>query len=102
MTKATRLLTLAVFAVALSFLTPDTGSALAQSTSTGEWKASTESQRHERKWDKHDDSDELDREESSDDVNKLHLSFERRTERGGRNNMGSNFDYSELQGLTRE
>lgn len=102
MTKATRLLTLAVFAAALSFLTPDAGSALAQSTVTGEWKASTETQRREKKWDKDDDSDEPEWDDKSDNVNKLHLSFERRTERGGRNNMGSNYEYSELQGLTRE
>jgi hypothetical protein len=106
MTKATRPLLLAVFAIALSFLTPDTGSALAQGTLTGEWKASTESQKHDRKWDKpgrsSEDSDETDEAERSENVNKLYLSFERRTERGGRSNMGSNYDYSELQGLTRE
>jgi hypothetical protein len=102
MTKATRPLLLAVFAIALSFLTPDTGSALAQGTLTGEWKASVESQKRERKWEKHDDSDESDEAERSENVNKLYLSFERRTERGGRSNMGSNYDYSELQGLTRE
>ncbi|HVF66270.1 MAG TPA: hypothetical protein VM914_01310 [Pyrinomonadaceae bacterium] len=102
MTKATRLLTLAVFAIVLSFLTPDTGSALAQSTLTGDWKASTESQKREKKWEKHDDSDESESPEKAENVNKLYLSFERRTERGGRSNMGSNYDYSELQGLTRE
>jgi hypothetical protein len=102
MTKATRPLLLAVFAIALSFLTPDTGSALAQGTLAGEWKASTESQKREKKWEKHDDSDESESPERSGNVNKLYLSFERRTERGGRSNMGSNYDYSELQGLTRE
>lgn len=102
MKNAARLLTLAVFAVALSFLTPDTGSALAQSTSTGEWKASTEAQRREKKWEKQDDSDESEWDDKADDANKLQLSFERRTERGGHHNMGSNYDYSELQGLTRE
>lgn len=102
MTKATRLLTLAVFAIALSFLTPDTGAALAQSTLTGEWKASTESQRREKKWEKSDDSGEPGWDDKAENANKLHLSFERRTERGGHNNMGSNYDYSELQGLTRE
>ena len=105
MTKRTRLLLLAAFALALSFLTPDTGTALAQGTLTGEWKASVDSHKPERKWDKRDkseDSDEPDEAERSDDARKLYLSFERRTERGGRSNMGSNYDYSELQGLTRE
>lgn len=105
MTKGTRLILLAVFALALAFLTPDTGSALAQGTLTGEWKASTDSRKHDRKWDKSDgseDSDEAEEFDKSDNVQRLQLSFERRTERGGRNNMGSNYDYSELQGLTRE
>lgn len=102
MKNVTRPILLAVFAIALSFLTPGTGSALAQSALTGDWRASTEAERRERKWDKHDDSDEQDEAERAEDANKLHLSFERRTERGGRNNMGSNYDYSELQGLTRE
>jgi len=105
MTKSTRLLLLAVFAVALSFLTPDAGAAFAQGTLTGEWKASTESQKREKKWEKYDDSGEQDaaeRAERAENVNRLYLSFERRTERGGRSQMGSNYDYSELQGLTRE
>ncbi|HEV2835830.1 MAG TPA: hypothetical protein VGW58_10960 [Pyrinomonadaceae bacterium] len=38
----------------------------------------------------------------SKDDSKLHLSFERRSERGHRNQMGQNFDFAELQGLTRE
>jgi hypothetical protein len=31
---------------------------------------------------------------------KIHVSFERRTEKGGRNQMGQSYDYSELQGLS--
>lgn len=33
---------------------------------------------------------------------KIHLSFEMRTEKGGRNQHGSSFAYSDLQGLTRD
>lgn len=33
---------------------------------------------------------------------KIYLSFERRTARGGRNQNGSNYEYSDLEGLTRE
>lgn len=33
---------------------------------------------------------------------KIYLSFERRTERGGRNQHGSNFDYNDLQGISRD
>jgi len=56
---------------------------VAQTAVTGEWKSEN--------W-----SDKRDR-----DDNKIHLSFERRTE-NGRNNHGSSFAFSELQGLTRE
>jgi hypothetical protein len=54
--------------------------AAAQAALTGEWTAS------------------LDKDESG----KLHLSLERRTERGERNNMGTNFDFADFRGLTRE
>ena len=56
--------------------------AAAQGTLTGEWKASTKS-------------------EESEGSDKIHLSFERRTERGGRSQMGQSYAYAELQGLTR-
>ena len=52
----------------------------AQNVLTGDWTAST-------------------KEENAD---KIHLSFEMRTEKGGRNQHGSSFLYSDLQGLTRE
>jgi hypothetical protein len=53
---------------------------VAQNAITGEWTAST-------------------KEEKPD---KIQLSFEIRTEKGGRNQHGSGFAYSDLQGLTRE
>ena len=34
--------------------------------------------------------------------NKINLSFERKSEKGGRNQMGQTFDFADLQGLTRE
>ena len=52
----------------------------AQNVLTGDWTAST-------------------KEENAD---KIHLSFEMRTEKGGRNQHGSSFLYSDLQGLTRD
>src|SRR6185436_295132 len=54
-------------------------STLAQKTITGEWTASTKSEQ-----------------------NKLQLNFERRTSRGNRNQMGQSYDFSDLQGLSRE
>lgn len=55
------------------------GMVLAQNVITGEWTA-------EAKKEKGD---------------KIHLSFERRTERGGRNQHGSSYAYTDLQGLNR-
>ncbi len=55
------------------------GVVLGQEPITGEWTAEA-------------------RKEKGD---KIHLSFERRTERGGRNQHGSSFSYSDLQGLNR-
>lgn len=52
----------------------------AQSALTGEWTASI-------------------KEKSPD---KIHISFERRTANGGRNQNGSSYAFSDLQGLTRE
>jgi hypothetical protein len=51
----------------------------AQRTLTGEWKASVK-----------------------EDPNKINLHLERRTESGNRNQMGQTYDFSELQGLSRE
>jgi len=53
--------------------------AIAQNTTSGVWTATL-----------------------SKDDSKIHLSLERRTEKSGKNQMGHDFDFSELQGLTRE
>jgi hypothetical protein len=55
---------------------------VAQTAITGEWKSDNRS-------------------EKQDKDGKIHLSFERRTD-NGRNQHGSSFSYSELQGLSRE
>jgi len=54
-------------------------STLAQKTLTGEWTASTNGEQ-----------------------NKLQLNFERHTSRGNRNQMGQSYEFSDLQGLSRE
>ena len=99
MKKSAQLLLLAVFVLALSYMTPDSGAALAQTSLTGEWKASVDAGKSD-KWKKSDESDESGWDDKAEKGDRLHLSFERRTEKGGRSNMGSNYDYSELQGLT--
>jgi hypothetical protein len=53
--------------------------AVAQNVLTGNWTASLE-----------------------DDSSKINLNFERRTERGSRNQMGQTYDFADLQGLSRE
>ena len=54
---------------------------VAQNVVTGEWRADSK---------------------DADGPDKIQLSFEIRTEKGGRNQHGSSFAYSDLQGLTRE
>jgi len=53
---------------------------VAQTTLTGDWKARLD----------------------SDKPNKIYLSFERRTEKGGRNQNGSTYDFKDLQNLSIE
>jgi hypothetical protein len=53
---------------------------VAQTAITGDWKAETK----------------------NDEPDKINLSFERRAEKGGHYQNGSTFEYSDLQGLTRE
>lgn len=65
--------------LALVVLTAGSSVTRAQRSLSGQWNASTKSE-----------------------TNKLQLNFETRTERGAHNQMGHTFEYSELQGLTRE
>jgi hypothetical protein len=60
-------------------VTPSMPHVLAQSTTTGQWSASL-----------------------NKDNSKVHLNLERRTQRGGRSQMGESYDFAELQGLNRE
>lgn len=53
----------------------------AQTVLTGDWRAEVKSEKN---------------------TDKIYLSFERRTARAGKNQHGSNFNYSDLQGLSRE
>jgi hypothetical protein len=57
----------------------DPASVTAQNAMTGEWSASL-----------------------SKDSTKINLNFERRTDKSGRHQMGQTYEFSELQGLTRE
>jgi hypothetical protein len=79
MPKAIRILMRSVFSLAFIVLIADPQAVFAQNVLTGEWKASVK----------------------TGEADKVHLSLERRTEKGGRNQMGSDYDFSELQGLSR-
>ena len=66
--------------VSLAFMVLVAGSnVMAQNVMTGDWKASLQ-----------------------DDSTKINLNFERRTKKGGRNQMGQTYDFADLQGLSRE
>jgi hypothetical protein len=79
------MLTRFAFILALVVSAAGYSPAAAQATLTGEWTAKVKS--------------ETARPEEAD---KIHLSFERRTERGHKSQMGSSYAYNELQGLTRQ
>lgn len=74
--RRTTLFGLASLAILFFF---GSGIVLAQTQITGEWTAEAR--------------------KGKDD--KIHLSFERRTEKGGRNQNGSSYEFSDLQGLNR-
>ena len=80
MREAMPVLMRAVYSLAFVVLVAGAEAAVAQGALTGDWTASTKT-------------------EESDKIN---LSFERRTERGGRSQMGSTYAYADLQGLSRE
>ena len=85
-----RTLTRAFFTLALiAFALGSNATTRAQSTLTGEWTASVVQEKSEKSW----------KTRKGDGLN---LNLERRTDRGGHSNMGQTYDFSELQGLTRE
>ena len=87
---------LAIFTVILlSFVLCVPPPQSAQTVLTGTWKANDNNWNWNRKnKDKDDDQDK-------DDVDKVHLTFHRENQNGNWTN-GSSFDYSDLQGLTKE
>src|SRR5688572_10592159 len=72
-------LCLVVSLVFTGLITASLVTAQPQAPLTGEWTASL----------------------SKDDSSKVHLNFERRSEKGGKNQMGQSYDLSDLQGLSR-
>lgn len=99
-----RLLARTALALSLFVMVAGTRAALAQETLTGTWTGSLGGEKFGpkfgKKWEKADDDDAA--EDKVEQRDGLHLSLERRTERGNRNQMGQTFDFSELQGITRE
>ena len=80
MTKKLRNVTFSIFSLAVIVLVFGKYVIVAQNVVSGEWTAKTNA-------------------EKSD---KLYLSFERRSAKGGRNQMGQSYEFADLQGLSRE
>ncbi|MFM9904602.1 MAG: hypothetical protein ACKVQJ_08540 [Pyrinomonadaceae bacterium] len=75
---------------------------VAQTTVTGTWTANIRSSKPVKvDKNKDDDDDNWNDKQGRDDPNKIHISFERRTARGSNQN-GNSYNYSDLQGLTKE
>ncbi len=75
---------------------------VAQNSVTGTWKSEPWSNKNSDAHRDADDGDPLDISILKKDENKLQLSFSRNSSGRNRNQFGAGFDYSELQGLTRE
>src|SRR5215208_1838006 len=98
-----RIWTRTALALALFVLAAGTRAVLAQDTLTGTWTASIGGEKFGPKFGKkYEKDDEPDWQKEGGKADGLHLSLERRTERGGRSQMGQTFDFAELQGITRE
>lgn len=80
MSRNIQLLIRSVFSFAFIVLVFGSYVIVAQTTLSGDWKASVDTK----------------------NVDKIYISFERRTGKDNHNQMGSTFEYSALQGLTRE
>ena len=99
-----RIWTRTALALALLILAAGSRAALAQDTLTGTWTASVGDEGRGPKFGRKlaEKADENDWQKEGGKRDGLHLSLERRTERGGRSQMGQTFDFAELQGITRE
>ena len=79
-----------------------TSAAFAQEAVTGTWRADANKQFKPGKWDKADKEDRDDREEEQLKGDRIYLSFERATAKGGRNQNGNTYLFSDLQGLSKQ
>jgi hypothetical protein len=80
MSRAAQILMRSALSLTFIFFVAGPQVAAAQDALTGQWKASVK----------------------VEEPDKIHLSFERRAEKGGRNRMGTDYDFAQLQGLSRE
>jgi hypothetical protein len=98
MAKNFRILFRPVCMLALIALAVGCHAAHAQSVLTGDWTASVV----QEKSDKSERSEKSDKSWKSEKSDGLNLSFERRTDGDGHSRMSQTYDFSELQGLSRE
>ena len=80
MSKLARILVRSAVSVMFILLVAGSEPILAQNALTGDWKASVETDKNDR----------------------IHLSFERRSDKGDRHQMGQTYNFADLQGLSRE
>jgi hypothetical protein len=100
-----RIWTRTALALSLLVLAAGARAALAQGTLTGTWEASVGGKNADKKSGKKFEKlgERAEEEKARERRDGLHLSLERRNEGGrGQTQMGQTFDFSELQGLTRE
>lgn len=100
-----RWLTRSALALSLFVLVAGSRAARGQDILTGTWTGSVGDEKHGQKLGKKfEKSGESDDEKSVEKRDGLHLSLERRTERGKQSHysMGQSYDFADLQGLTRE
>ena len=80
MSKQAHILLRSIISLAVLVLVAGANGVFAQTVLTGDWKASIKTEKPD----------------------KIYLSFERRAKPGDRHQMGSNYDFADLQGLSRE
>ena len=103
MAKSARLLATFVFTLALVALASDGRAANAQTTITGEWRATLVRDMPDKTRDDKGDTDEARFKPGKlrEKAGELNLSFER-FESGGKSQMSQNYDFADFQGLGRE
>src|SRR5215471_668912 len=93
--------TLALLIALVLFATGTIAATQTETGLTGTWSASLSS-RHKKEGAEKKNSTEKKEVAEKTDSNRIYLSFERQTAKGGHQQMGQSYEFTDLQGLTRE